>query len=478
MIKKFAFFPLILVALLIQADPVVDQGPMSMPGGLVPAALMPVLNTLVDNPTCASLPRSQWQTWLDTSSYALSNSWALQSYDSSDPYALIKTCWNYLAAEKMTSCFENLKNYSFRKSSEFSIGHQLGFNSPDSDYLASRLPYSQLPDELKNGLPQNYEEVFKAKGWKSLLYRSRILANPRFNQYSRLLVFVPSPEYDRWIQFTMSDIEEIIPKQSILIDFISIVKMENGMALENPKINFTQYERDFNGQNPVQRPFLDKCIRCHPSGMRHLVPMPGSLENEEAFKTLISFNKKMDAYGAISWAGEIAPEKISPPFGARDGAHSCVECHNNFNGSNGQSREILTAFTDRSHFLHKMSIEYSMPTHLKQDPESKDLFGVLKLFKTLSKDLQKELFSLSKAPKNEVLVEFAASHSMIAENQKSAALAQNGVLKAKMEKVFEQQVSEFKDDLEIWLKGGKQNCLDIPPAPPASAPPMGLAQPL
>ena len=78
---------------------------------------------------------------------------------------------------------------------------------------------------------------------------------------------------------------------------------------------------------------------------------------------------------------------------------------------------------------------------------------------------------------NEMLIEFAASHSLITQDQKSAALAQNGLLKVKMEKIFEQQVLEFKDDLEIWLKGGKQNCLEIPPVPPTSAPPMGLAQP-
>lgn len=378
---------------------------------------------------------------------------------SSSVYDDINKCWGKISNFGISACFVNLKNYSFRMTSSFNNNHRLGFNQTDSEYLSGRMKYLALPSEFSDGLPENWQALAAQKGWKVLSYRSRILPNPPHNQYSRILFYIPLPEYDQWIQFTTPDVEDVEFKQSTLIDMISVTKVENGMTLEKPQINFIQYERNRSGKNPQVRAFFDRCIRCHPSGLRNINPMIGSLESNESLRTALEYNKIINDYGQISWGKSLFPEKLSPPYGKIEGKNSCFECHNNYQLNDGTSKGMLTAFSERDQFAHKMLVELTMSPENKKDPEYKDFFEVIKKIRVLDVNMQKELYKNSKIPDNITLIEFAKSKGIISESERQLAISQYSQLIGKQTKLLEQLNTTFEKDLELWLLGGKENCV-------------------
>lgn len=418
----------------------------------------PSVNYSVGN-SCKYTDLNSLKLFLSKSAKDYSVAWSYQSdtlFSNSNVYYEIDKCSNAISSFGMQACFNNLKNYSYRKTSDFSYKHLLGFNQNDSEYLSTRMNYFVLPKELSNGLPEDWKGVASKKGWKVLDYRSRVLPNPPHNQYSRILFYIPGEEFDQWIQFTSPDIEDEEFKQSTLIDMIAVLKVKNGMTLDKPQINFIQYQRDVKGKNPQVRSFFDRCIRCHPSGLRHINPMIGSLSDEESLKTAAEYNKIISNYGEISWGGSLNPEKISPAFGKKD--NTCFECHNNYQVNDGTAKGILTAFSDRNHFSHKMTVEFSMHPELKKNPEYKDFFDAIKKLRVLSKDQQKELFKISKVPDNGTLLKFAADKGLISASELQKAYQQYNLLLGKQTQTLNQLNTEFEKDLEFWLKGENENC--------------------
>jgi len=219
-----------------------------------------------------------------------------------------------------------------------------------------------LPAPLRNGLPANWRQVAQQNGWQAVTYRSRTVGNPGpTRSYMRVLFKIPGNPYERWIQFTIGELDN--PNQpEQLVDAIAV-------NTQTRQISFNQFWRNQNGQDPRPRiegahgsgGNLDSCISCHPNGMRELSPAPGSYPAQDQ-ATIESFNRSMEGYGRLAWQG-LDVDAYGPPLGQAEG---CTRCHNGYTGDPAISRGALTVMTAGSQYTHKLRDDMSMsPTTLK-----------------------------------------------------------------------------------------------------------------
>ncbi len=243
-----------------------------------------------------------------------------------------------------------------------------GMEMSDAEYQA-QLPtvLQTLPPELANGLPANWREVAAQKGWQAVTYRSRTVGNPGPTQsYMRVLFKIPGNPYERWIQFTIGELDN--PNQpEQLIDAIAV-------NTQTKQISFNQFWRNSNGKDPQPRASgphgtsgtMDSCIMCHPNGMRELSPAPGSYPEKDG-PTIEAMNASMQDYKKLNWQG-VDMDAYGPPIGQVEG---CVRCHNGYTGDPEISRGALTVMTHASNYEHKLLGDLSMtPTTLSDRDEA------------------------------------------------------------------------------------------------------------
>lgn len=271
-----------------------------------------------------------------------------------DFLSMWESCEKYANLQGMGQCYSNALNAAQMLARRLTINgeNSMGFEISDKDYHNSVSEEAKsLPVEFRDGLPKNYRDLARQKGWKVLQYRSRTVGNPGNSQsFNRVLFFIEGNPFDKWIQFTVGDPDPTKPER--LMDFISIDKRTNPK-----KLFFTQFYRDSNGKNPHIRDGFDKCFSCHPNGMREIAPAPGSYSKEDA-PNLDAFNKKMVGYGQLDWGKAINPAAYGPTRGIDQG---CMKCHNGYTGDKAISRGAINALTDATHIEYKMAHELTMP---------------------------------------------------------------------------------------------------------------------
>jgi hypothetical protein len=339
--------------------------------------------------------RDEWMTYLNSIASQAGGNGGFADYG-----AISKTlqdCQPKIEELGLNTCMSNLNKYaSIRKPKPIDLSFKLGFEVDDSTYYRQlkedgsieslALPKAGEGIDLSLGIPSDWREQIAASNGKVevLNYRSRTVTNPGgVGSYNRLLFYVQGEKYDKWIQFTLPEptkfdeqgftaLGDSGPER--LVDFIAIDK-----TTSPKRILFAQYWRDANGQNPVPRTKelaehllgmvpagvpnqSDACYTCHAGGMRQLSPQPGSV-GVEAFQQLSAYNKRMQGYGHLDWAGAIHPDYYGPPMGQAAG---CAVCHRN------DSNPISDAFTRGpinrafapAHVQHKLMTDMSMPTGL------------------------------------------------------------------------------------------------------------------
>jgi hypothetical protein len=320
----------------------------------------------------------------------------------------IKDCQSKIEDMELSQCLETdilpVLEMKLRRMKTEGIfkSNSLSFEVTDKKYFKYAPKRSlALPKELKDGLPDNWREIVaKNNNWTAIEYRSRTVANPPGPNRSngRVLIQVDDPPYDRWIQFTTAQkctpddrinfnekgiyqravcdnkgVFRIIPsgntnvnlsqteirnwptyeKKERLIDYISINKDE-----EPNKIYFSQYWRDEDGKNPIRRDKahgqgnFDRCYSCHPSGIRQLSPVPGSVKKDDlqSFKEL---KDKISSYENLDWGPAITPEAYGPHLGKEQ---NCTSCHNNRETGRG----AINYMTSKNHIDHKINGDFSM----------------------------------------------------------------------------------------------------------------------
>jgi|GEM_PF-3969545 len=278
--------------------------------------------------------------------------------------SVVEKCKATIQLTGMSACFATATRLAEMNARRRAISGRAtqGMEATDLDYQA-KLPavLQTLPPELANGLPANWRELAASKGWQAVSYRSRTVGNPGPGRsYMRVLFKIPGNPYERWIQFTIGELDNpSLPEQ--LIDAIAV-------NTQTKELSFNQFWRNTSGTDPQPRASgahgsggnMDSCITCHPNGMREITPAPGSYTAKDA-PVIEAMNASMQAYKRLNWQG-LDVDAYGPALGQTDG---CVRCHNGYTGDPAISRGALTVMTAASNFRHKLVDDMSMtPTTL------------------------------------------------------------------------------------------------------------------
>ncbi|MBH47180.1 MAG: hypothetical protein CME71_03315 [Halobacteriovorax sp.] len=355
-------------------------------------------------------------------------------------------------------------------------GHSMGWEVSDTDYISS-VPdgYLDLPREFKDGLPANYQELAREKGWKMVEYRSRTVPNPPYGSFSRVLFLIEGEKVDKWIQFTLPEDPN---NKERLIDFIALEKPEGPNDKATPY--FTQYWRDGNSRNPKMRTSgsFDNCYSCHPNGMRELSPEPGSYSAEGA-QNLDYMREAMTNYtagrGSVDWGGALHPEEYGPPMGQAQG---CVKCHNNGDGMHEFSRGAITGRHDRGHIRHKMTEDKTMPVSML--PMEKSFLDFMDNIPNVLTEAERQQFSRAMLPYKrnqgamyDAAVKWMSENGKITDEEKQrysfilnghpnypACEDQPDCYKGlkRFNKYYEEMMEQYPDQLKAWRT---EHCQDL-----------------
>lgn len=305
---------------------------------------------------------TEWNDWVKRVARAYPN------IDFEKTSEILQRCQHHIAAANVST--GNLVPFVHQQAKIRRDDFEMGFEVPDRDYLAAQpKEMMALPHELADGLPDDWEDLFQERGWLYLRYTSWSVKNPPNDSMERLLVMVPGSAYDQWINFTFKDPSNPSSPPERMIDMIVMQKRDSSQNIQ-PKIHFRQYVTNSRGNRPLLRTRgqlgkTENCYSCHATGMREIIPAPGSLQPvvalrgeegsdgvELARKRLDRLNKRMRDYGKVSWGSSLDPATYGPPLGAVVG---CNRCHD------GQARGILNAGADAESVRHKMVRELTMP---------------------------------------------------------------------------------------------------------------------
>jgi hypothetical protein len=374
-------------------------------------------------------------------------------------------------------CFDNLLKLSGHEKQTHRNGHSMQFLLPNLDYIA-RQPKEMLafPTELQNGLPSNWEEICEKNKWHCLKFVSASLPNPPKDSFWRLIISVPGELFDRWMLFTLPSNGKGTEER--LIDFMAVETHRNSngikQKLARPLLHFTEYWRDSDGTKPVLRKDIASCYKCHPNGMRDIVPAVGSVDVKGLKKSQF-MNNIMKNYGDVDWGESINISAFGPAMGERQG---CVSCHN------GRERGALNAAhlgeRSRHQLYFKMVQDLSMPPNLRDVAENKNLFGYLNQAYELSAKERYELYKPERlhtlfqyiplglggdkgpvAESKKEILEYLKEIHLISKSEFSDATAQLKKNEDKMKLQYEQMMNDYELTLKKWLQGDRQECLGL-----------------
>ncbi|MEK7690055.1 MAG: hypothetical protein AAB425_03445, partial [Bdellovibrionota bacterium] len=358
------------------------------------------------------------------------------------------------------------------------------FRQSDLDYLAATPPEMiAFPDELKDGLPENWREICDGHpDWSCLPFTSKSLPNPPALSFGRLLIVARGPDFDRWMLFTVPEKRGKKVSKEHLIDFIGVEKTQvidgSIQKREKPLLHFVEYWRDRKGGNPVYRKQLASCYKCHPSGMRDIVPAIGSVD--EAGATLAKdLNREMRRYGGFDLGGAFDPADYGPPMGD---AQSCTKCHDGKPGHRGILNAAHLGERSRHQIYFKMVHDLSMPPGAAGQEVNAPLFDAFKMAMSLTPEQRSKLYRPRPvstglklldltlgdgygpmARSNRSVLRFLRKQNLLTKEEQEAAVAVDRRLAEEMDAEFTEMQRQYFVELQSWLRGGREECRTLFP---------------
>jgi hypothetical protein len=383
-------------------------------------------------------------------------------------------CADLLKAPQLTGCLDNLSNFVSNQRMTRAPGHSMQFRLSNDEYLA-RQPKEMIsfPPELANGLPSDWKSLCQTKGWDCVPFVSKSLPNPPFLSFKRLLIRAPGELFDRWMLFTLP------PKGTVehLIDFMGVEHSQkdaagNVVELARAKLHFVEYWRDLFGKNPVYRTGIASCYKCHPSGMRDIVPAYGSTD-AAGMATAKKLNLWMKQHRPFDWGdGSIIPEYYGPAMGEKQ---TCTDCHN------GSYRGTLNAAhlgeRSRHQIYFKMVQDLTMPPGKGGDEQYAPLFSALRKANDLNADEQEDLYRPTPlvpagdmihlalghnqgpvAISNKRLLKFLRKRGKITDAEYDQAREVLKRVEDETDRDYHQMKADYTATLDAWLKGDRPEC--------------------
>lgn len=319
-----------------------------------------------DIQTCNAWSSQDWDTFIASN--------LLSSIETQPPQSIIRavesakaTCSSSIGRLGISECLSRISGYYRQFSGSIGIpgsgnGNMFSSVMTDQEYYASQpQDRMELPAELRtaaNGLPQNWKDIAKQKGWQWALFSSGTGGQPRLvmripkNGYTQLLVYYGDSRYP-----ANSD-----PTTYVGLQMQSIETERNGRRLDKAIINFRSF--GFAGQ-PNNFPHSvvsgGRCITCHTNGPRAIIP-----QSNPAFPTqfnegmnLEKFNRSITLTGPIDYSPfyDLRNFPSQMTFGS-----ACIRCHN------ANSRPLAFSVLENGQFsisqhIRKVLQEKSMPAY-------------------------------------------------------------------------------------------------------------------
>jgi hypothetical protein len=263
---------------------------------------------------------------------------------------------------------------------------QLGLGAPDQEYhdvthakfggKMFKVPDALIKASLDFPRSADFKKELARLGYKFVEFQSTSVTNFPHG-FGRVLVLIEGEDYDQWYQIATADSRPTLLGRNV--DMAVVEKRDekthgplspqnfymNGYSrFVSPTLRWEQ--EGLGAPNP-----LNRCIMCHPSGLRGIFPVPGTVAKEEQ-ETLRYVQKKIDATWTNAFGGFYENEKLGPPMGPVDPpgrpalvakcafnvppsshkkvarAMNCVSCHD------GHYRGFINGGTDLGTINHKI----------------------------------------------------------------------------------------------------------------------------
>ncbi len=299
---------------------------------------------------CENWNKADWDDYLNNT--LLKFPYADQIY--SRLKSVTEKCKNSFDSNNINMCTNRIFDYY----KQF-VGGGKGMYSAtmtDEKYLASIPPEAaELPDELKNlknGLPKNWREITSKNGWKYALFQSNT------GNSSRLVIYIPGEKFDKLLVYYSFAANNPDPTTYDGVQLQAIGKVSNESTA--PKYYFNSFGFQGHDGTPKSQLFGGRCISCHTSGPRAIVP-----QKEASLKTEVGGVKNLEEFNDL--IVQKTPPDLSPyydlnnfPKNVKVGA-DCKSCHN------GVDRSSLAISVNRNgsfytgEFHRKVLVEKTMP---------------------------------------------------------------------------------------------------------------------
>lgn len=283
-----------------------------------------------------------------------------------------------------SGCVDNLMGYLRHTCRDSAF--ELGMSATDREYhdatharFAGRM--MKAPDALiKASLDfpgvSDFKKELARLGYKHFEFASTSVPNPP-NGFGRVLVLIEGDDFDQWYQIAATLGPPRLLGRNVDLAVVQ-KKDEGGKPLTPHRFYMNGYSRlalptpQWEQEGLGSPRGLNRCIMCHPSGLRGIFPVPGSVPAEEE-PTLREIQKKLDGSIAADFGGYYDPRRLGPVMGPIDPpsrpallarcapgvpaasvqkigqAMNCAKCHD------GKYRGYLHAGADYATISHKIT---------------------------------------------------------------------------------------------------------------------------
>ncbi|MGE0527058.1 MAG: hypothetical protein AB7P49_08350, partial [Bdellovibrionales bacterium] len=209
---------------------------------------------------------------------------------------LKKKCATSISTLGLEPCLERTLGY-YKQFSINNVGRTFSRVMNDDEYLASQpQDVMQIPQEFRNGLPANWREISKRKGWKYALFHSGSGSS------GRLIFQIPGEKYNRLLLY--ADLGDPPSNDPTTYDHVQMQAIEKTDPKSNSpaKYYFREWKVEESNKPPVLSTRGGTCIECHFSGPRAIEPIAnpsfkselGGVKNLQAFNDLIIHKGPLD----------------------------------------------------------------------------------------------------------------------------------------------------------------------------------------